>query len=326
MYDFTVLVLSGAWTSSVSVSLDTLRAAAHLAPGLGLPVPRWRVVSPSGGVVALSAGLSLSTDPLPQRARRDDSVWLVPGLGVDNRDALMRRLTQLDAREAAQCLGRHHRLGGPVAASCSAVFLLQAAGLLARRTVTTSWWLAGALRALEPTCMVDADKIVCCDGNLVTAGGSMAQGDLMLHLLKTRLSGPLADQVGRVLMTEVRPSQASFALPAMQVNGSELVQRLTRRIEETLPDPPTVSVLALALGISERTLARRVREATGQSPLALIQAVRLHQARLLISGSRVGIDEVARRVGYGDTTALRRLLRKAAGVTPSQFRAGTLVR
>ncbi len=80
-------------------------------------------------------------------------------------------------------LARHVAAGGTVAASCSAVFLLQAAGLLRERRATTSWWLAQELRRLQPDCTVDADRMVVSDGPVTTAGAAFAQTDLMLHLL-----------------------------------------------------------------------------------------------------------------------------------------------
>ena len=73
--------------------------------------------------------------------------------------------------------------------------------------------------------------------------------------------------------------------------------------------------------MSERTLARRVRAATGMTPLALLQSVRLNRARMLIETTRMNIAEVAAQVGYEDATALRRLMRKMAGANPSRFRA-----
>jgi AraC-like DNA-binding protein len=82
------------------------------------------------------------------------------------------------------------------------------------------------------------------------------------------------------------------------------------------------TALAEALAMSPRTLARQVRAATGKSPLALVQSVRLHKARALIESTRMPIEQVAAQVGYQDATALRRLMRKAAGATPSKFRAG----
>jgi transcriptional regulator GlxA family with amidase domain len=200
------------------------------------------------------------------------------------------------------------------------VFLLQAAGLLAGRRATTSWWLAPELARLEPSCAVDADRMVCADGPVTTAGAALAQSDLMLHLLRARFGVALADTVGKVLLLDGRQAQAPFAVPAMMASGGELVRRLTQRIESALPHPPSVVALADGLAMSPRTLARHVRAATGRGPLALVQAVRLNRARQLIESSRLTIAQVAERVGYEDATALRRLMRKSAGATPSQFR------
>jgi transcriptional regulator GlxA family with amidase domain len=57
------------------------------------------------------------------------------------------------------------------------------------------------------------------------------------------------------------------------------------------------------------------------TPLALLQGVRLNRARRLIESTRMNIEQVAAAVGYDDATALRRLMRRLAGATPSRFRA-----
>ncbi|MGO4396196.1 GlxA family transcriptional regulator [Variovorax sp. M-6] len=322
MHDFTVLVLPGAYGTGVAVTLDILNAAAALAPRVRMPRPTWRVLSPEGAGVPLSSGLQVATAALPGRARADASTWIIPGLGVDKPSELAGRLARDEAARAIDAVRRHGAQGGAVAASCSAVFLLQAAGLLRERRVTTSWWLAPELRRIEPRCIVDADRMVCADGPVVTAGAALAQSDLMLHLLRTRFGTALADAVGKVLLIDGRQAQAPFAVPSLMSNGNELVARLTQRIESALPKPPSVAALAEEFAMSQRTLARHVHAATGQSALALVQRVRLNRARMLIESSRMTIEQVAAQVGYEDATALRRLMRRAAGATPSKFRSG----
>ncbi len=322
MRDFTVVVLPGTYATSVAVTLDVLSAAAALSPRVKLPRPAWRVMSPQGGSVPLSSGLRLETVALPGRPRADSSTWIIPGLGVDSPAALADRLASDDARRAIEAVRRHGARGGALAASCSAVFLLQAAGVLRQRRVTTSWWLAPELRRIEPQCCVDADRMVCADGPVSTAGAAFAQADLMLHMLRTRLGSALADAVGRVLLIDGRQAQAPFVVPSMLASGNELVRRLTRRIESALPRPPSVAALAAEFAMSQRTLARHVRAATGLGALALVQSVRLNRARTLIETSRMTIEQIAAQVGYEDATALRRLMRKAAGAAPSQFRSG----
>lgn len=313
-----LIVLPGAHAAGVAVSLDILGAAATLAPGLTLPKPRWRVLSPTGGDIELSSGLRCPTEPLSDAD--DTGLWVVPGLSTESPEALELRLAQPDAMDLAERLARRLSQGQPVAATCSAVFLLRNSGVLAGRCVTTTWWLAQHLRRTAPGCRVDADRIVCVNGALVTAGAAMAQVDLMLHLLRAH-GAALADAVSRVLLLDARTAQSAYALPSLLANGDALVRRLVRRIEDALPQPPAVAALAEAFAMSPRTLSRRVRDATGQGPSALIQAVRLTHARRLIETTRMSIDQVAAAVGYEDATALRRLMRKRTGATPTRFRA-----
>lgn len=324
MTDFTILVLPGAYAASVAATLDMLRAAAALAPRMKLPTPTWRVLSVSGDLVALSGGMHVETRPLPRRLRADASTWIVPGLGLDTPESIAGGMASGDAPRMIEAVRIHARRGGRVAAACSAVFLLQAAGLLAQRRVTTTWWLAAELRRLEPSCTVDADRMVCTDGAITTAGAAFAQTDLMLHLLRAQFGVALADAVSRILLIDGRQAQAPFIVPRMLSNGNALVARLVARIEAALPDPPSIEALAGEFAMSQRTLSRHVREATGKSTMALVQSVRLNRARMLIESSRLTIERVAEQVGYEDATALRRMMRKAAGANPSQYRTSSL--
>lgn len=318
--DFTILVLKGAYPTSVAVTLDILTAAAAMASRVGVAAPRWRLVSVEGGCVALGSGMSIVTAKMARRSPADSSIWVVPGLGLDGTQAIQARFEQEDVKAAVALLRRHAHRGGSVAASCSAVFLLQRAGLLAGRRATTSWWLAAALARMESGCSVNADRMVCADGPVVTAGAAFAQTDLMLHLLRSRFGSALADAVARVLLIDGRQAQAPFIIPEVLANGDELIGRLASRIEQSLPNPPSTALLAKELCMSERTLLRHVQRATGKGTLALVQSVRIRRARVLLESTRMTVEQVAAEVGYQDATALRRLMRKVAGANPSRFR------
>ena len=106
---------------------------------------------------------------------------------------------------------------------------------------------------------MEANRILCVDGPILTAGAAFAQSDLVLHLLRARFGARLADGVSRVLLLHERGQQAQFVVPAMLASGDALVARLTRRVETALPEVPSVAELACELCVSERTLGRRVR-------------------------------------------------------------------
>ena len=72
-------------------------------------------------------------------------------------------------QRAIRSIATHVAGGGQVAASCSAVFLLQAAGVLAGRQATTTWWLAPELARIASETTVTANRILCVDGPVITA-------------------------------------------------------------------------------------------------------------------------------------------------------------
>ena len=260
--DFTVLILQGAYATGVAMTLDILAAAQTLAPRSATAVPTWRMCSLDGGDVTLQSGMRLATTKLPVKPRHDNSTWIIPGLGLNSAASVQRSMESLEAVCAAAAIAKHVQTGGCVAAACSSVFLLQAAGVLKGRRATTTWWLAPLLQRMEPTCAVDADRMVCSDGpriqrrdlkgtpTIVTAGAAFAQSDLMLHLLHAQFGNALVEAVSRMLLIDGREAQSPFIIPEVLASGSNLVARLAARIEAALPNPPSVTALAQECCIS----------------------------------------------------------------------------
>lgn len=320
MKDFSIIVVEGAFSSSVTVTLDLLQTASNLSKRYSVAPPKWGVYSLEGGMVKLRNGVSVDTEKLRQTDAPDNSTWVIPGLGLSNPKEISERFVMPDAIGVVDAVRSHVQKGGAVAASCSAVFLLQAAGLLKDRRVTTTWWLAGELKRLEPSCVVDADRMVMADGQITTAGAAFAQTDMMLHLLRVLCGNSLTEAMSRALLIDGRQAQAPFIVPEAFANGDDLISRIAARIEAALPDLPKVGELASEFCMSERTLARHIQKATGKSTLALLQSVKQRRARALLESSRMTVEQVAAAVGYQDATALRRLMRRVAGANPSRFR------
>jgi len=321
MKDFEVLVLEGTNPSGVAMTRDILEAARLFAARNGMAFPTWSFHSATGGPVRLQGGMSIDTLRLPDRKTAQGAVLVIPGLWVENARGIRERVEHGDAQAVIVYLRRRAKAGATIAASCSAAFLLHAAGVLDGRRATTTWWLAPELSRLAPTSDVQGNRILCVDGPVITAGAAFAQSDVMLYLLRQRFGSALAEGVTRVLLLQERSESAQFVVPSMLASGDALVSKLTKRVESSLPNVPSVAELAKELRISERTLSRHVRYATGMGTNAMIQSIRVHRARALLRTSRMTIEQVALAVGYRDSTALRRLMQKAVGTTPGRVRA-----
>lgn len=98
------------------------------------------------------------------------------------------------------------------------------------------------------------------------------------------------------------------------------IARILESIRENATSGITVAQLVKGLKVSRRLIEMRFRETTGKSILEEIQAVRLERAKVMLTQSRLPMDEVARSSGFSSAQALRKALLKATGKTPVAWR------
>lgn len=109
------------------------------------------------------------------------------------------------------------------------------------------------------------------------------------------------------------------------IGGDRHAQTLSliqRRLHETGDDLPTLARLAAEIGMTPRTLIRRLRSA-GTSYQALMDQLRRERAVWHLSHTDLTIAEIAERSGLRDTKNFSRAFRRWVGQTPSEFRASS---
>ena len=85
----------------------------------------------------------------------------------------------------------------------------------------------------------------------------------------------------------------------------------------------TAETFAEKLNISLRSLHRKLKALTGQTPSKMIWNARLQQAASLLRSSGLRITEIAFEVGYTDSGHFSRRFRDYYGVSPSEYRIDT---
>ncbi len=316
-----IVALEGVSDSSLAVTLDAFMAANRAATELlRQPAPfEASVVGVTRARVRCRSGMEIAPSRTFAGLRKVDLV-IVPGMGMANAEEIDAALGQAQVRAACGWLSRRWASGSHVASSCSGVFLLAAAGLLDGQPATTTWWLGPQLAVRFPDIDVDAEKMVVEGDRVITAGAALAQIDLVLRLV-SRFAGPLlAELVARYLVVDERPSQARYAIVHHLTHGSDTARKAERWVRKNLGRPFRMAELARATASTHRTLARRMREATGLSPLAFVQQLRMETARHLLATTRLSVEEIACRVGYDTSATLRRVLAKQTGMRPSELR------
>lgn len=314
-----VLALPHVFGTSLSLSLDILHVAQALSPS---PTPLWhvQVLSWDGGVVLTGAGMSVPVSGDFSQSR-DAEVIIVPGMGLWEREALCDALTHNPQMQAIEAMRIAHANGATLFASCSSVFLIAATGLLDQVSATTSWWLADLFEELFPHVDLQPDRALIQQQRIVTAGAALAHADLMLNVVENLAGSALSQATAQGLLIERKTMQPAYLLSTVITQRNPLLAKATQWVHANMSQGASVAGLAQALNTSVRTLARRTKELTGQSPLEFICALRVQRAVHLLKTSTMTYDEIAQQVGYTDASSLRRLLHRCMQRTPGQLRA-----
>jgi transcriptional regulator GlxA family with amidase domain len=308
-----VLVYDGVALADLA-ALDVFTAASALAAQAGVRGYAIKLIASRGGLVPTFSGAELRAEPLAALDARSIDTILVPGgAGPD----------APHPPELVAWLREHAPDARRIVSVCTGAFVLAKAGLLSERRATTHWAAAEALKARYPEVRVEPDPIFIRDGNIWTSAGVSAGVDLALALVQEDLGHQIAMQTARALVVYLkRPGgQSQYSAPlAAQAAADPEFAELHGWIREHMHEDLDLPTLAERAGLSPRTLERRYVSKLGQTPLKVLETMRLETARLLLEDPDFSLKEIARRTGFGDQQRLRRAFQRRFGVTPSDYR------
>jgi transcriptional regulator GlxA family with amidase domain len=314
-----ILVAHGFTDSGLTVAVDVLRTANTLARRARRTPPFQLSVVGTAKRLRAASGMTVGPTAPLSRASVADFV-LVPGYWVESPLEMDALLERPDMVKLAGAIRAAYLRGATIGSSCSGAFLLAEAGVLEGHTVTTTWWLAPHFQQRCPGVRVEPERALVVERRVVTAGAVFAQADLALHLV-ARVCGPtISRTVARLLLLDTHPSQAAFMAVQQLVANDETVRRAEAWARARLRDSFSVGAMARAVGTSARTLARRLADAVGTTPIGFVQRLRVEQAVHLLETTSLSIEEVGSRVGYADANALRRVMRRHVNASPRDLR------
>lgn len=315
-----VLAYPGSMGTQVFGMAELLRLALDLAearrPGAH-PLLEVQIVGLRGRGVAIAGGTVISTRA--PRGRYD--ALIVPGMEINHRVDWGRVLASLQPECAF--VRRAYAGGTPVASVCVGAFVLGEAGLLQGRRVTTAWLFAQALGQRYPDTTVDASAVLLDDAGVMTTGAVSSAFDLAIHLVKHTLGADIASAAARVaLLPAERASQAPYVdarlMPPQRLPS--FTQQVAQWLQERLAAPFALDALAAAFCVSTSTLLRRIKAESGRTPLALLQAARVEQAKQLLHSTGHSLAQITEAVGYADVASFSRLFVRLVGETPARYR------
>ncbi len=200
---------------------------------------------------------------------------------------------------------------------------LAEAGLLNGKPATTHWYFMEAFSHRYPDVDLKRQHLITRAGNLYCAGSVNSVADLTCYFIERFYGSQIARQVESHFSPEIRRSyrqQGYFEGEANLPHHDELMIDAQQWLHEHFVEPLSFAEVARHLGMSQRTLNRRFKLATGMSPGRYLQQLRLEQARELLRDSNLPIAEIAVSVGYRDIGYFSTLFREHMAQSPTAYR------
>lgn len=236
---------------------------------------------------------------------------------------------ELDPRgrwpEVTAWLKGQHDSGALICAVCTGSLLLADSGLLDGGQATTHWAFQQSFARYFPTIKLQMEQVLVAGDagrQVVTAGGASSWEDLALYLIERFFGQREAIRTAKIFLFGDRSDgqlpYAAMAKPRQHKDAA--ISGCQLWIADNYKVSSPVARMAELARLNERTFKRRFRAATGYTPVAYVQTLRIEEAKQLLETSTLPSDEIAAAVGYEDPAFFRRLFKRLTGLTPGRYR------
>lgn len=315
MIRVTLIALPGALGSTLSIPIEMLKAASDVARARRCH--SWQleltVASVDGAPVTLMGGLTVAADAALADCGAADGVF-VPGFWGNPRAALR------DNPEVVEWLKRGST--SHLCALTTGSYFLAEAGLLDGCDATTHWRFFDDFAARYPRVTLQRNRFITHSENRYCTGSVNAVRDVMLHLVSQLFTPAIAVEIARQFTHEAGPSMQAAILSKSPQDShhDEAIAAVQSHLHASYRRTLRVSTLAELAQLSVRSFTRRFKQATGTTPTAYLQRVRLEEAQALLRDSNASVIEVCGLVGYRDTSHFIAQFKAYAGTTPGGYR------
>jgi len=155
-----------------------------------------------------------------------------------------------------------------------------------------------------------------------------AQGELSGLLDRLSRHGDLSvpaqgrAALGRVILVSALIERIATAQPAKQISRPhQLAARFARAVEAHLGTGASLEEIGADLGVTPTHLTRTMRDTSGLTAAAYMQARLMHEARHRLADTDDAAATIAAALGFSSPAYFTRAFGREAGQTPSAFRA-----
>ncbi|HEX3443463.1 MAG TPA: helix-turn-helix domain-containing protein [Chthoniobacterales bacterium] len=306
-----VYLSAGFYAAIAATIIETLQAVNSVS---GAKVFSFEFVAKKARAVSRS-GIRFQANTEPSQ-KMDVLILLA---GAESEAAQTIQLLDRETKYVLPVIHDAQRQGSIIAATCGASYFLAGSGMLDGKRSTISWWLKKEASRHFPAVRWEPSRMIIRQGRIYTTGAGFSGLELITTLLLDLGFSKEERQVRKVM---VLPPSRQFQTP-YEDSFPEMVDPFEKKLNQLSREhirDLDLHFLALRLGMSSRTLARRFVNELRITPGKWIREKRLEMARTLLETTRLSVSEICARVGYQDVASFGRLFVKSTGMPPADFR------
>lgn len=315
-----IVALPDAVISTLAGLYDVLNGAAMM--GLTAPGQRSfeiRIVGERPGPLKLASGM-----PIEVQAGVDEisecEIVIVPSILLTPVGWQVGRYPKL-----TDWVMRMHAKGAQICSACSGVFLLAETGLFDGRDATVHFGYAKAFSGLYPEVVVHPERVLVISGHhdeLVCSGASNTWHDLVLYLIAHHIGATVAQDVARNFALQWHQDGLTpyMVFEGWTDHGDAEISGAQGWLQHNFSVGSPVEEMIRQSRLAERTFKRRFVAATGLTPIAYVQRLRIEDAKRRLERTDASVEDISWQVGYEDPAFFRRLFKRTTNMAPGAYR------
>lgn len=277
------------------------------------------IVSEDGHAVKSSNGHPVIASTSIRSRQQFDLVY-VPGFLGDVNEVIG------NAVKSFRWLKQQANGGAIITAACNGNYLIAEAGLLAQKKATTHWSISNEFCVRYRDVTLQPEKILIDNGDIISAAGVMACLNLAVYIVHRFGSPELAATTSKVFLVDAgRKTQSPYEMFVPRKHGDEQVVKIQDWLEQHSKENFTLNAIAGQVNMGRRTLLRRFKSATGDTPRVYIQKIRIDKAKRLLETTKETFNEITWKVGYENAGTFQKLFKSETGLSPKEYREKFLI-
>ena len=218
-----------------------------------------------------------------------------------------------------------HDRGAVICSACSGIFLLAETGLFDGKDATVHFAYARAFSGAYPAVAIHPERALVISGvreELVSSGASTTWHDLALYLFARFAGATFAQEAARLFALQWHQDGLTpyIIFEGRTDHGDAEIENAQQWLRDHFSVASPEEEMIKRSKLAERTFKRRFTTATGLTPMAYIQRLRIEDAKRRLERTDASVDEIRWRVGYEDSAFFRRLFKRTTGLAPGAYR------